>query len=99
MTTKKTVSSTNANKIDKPSTQAQTPSNDNPFGADLWLYIASDCLRRYAAEYPMMVTVRKGTSLTISLPNISLHDPRLHSKFSSLITIENNDNASPILKE
>jgi hypothetical protein len=56
----------------------------NPFGADLWLHIATDCLRRYAREFTVAI-VAQSDGLVIALPGINAADPRLHQGFLALI--------------
>lgn len=56
----------------------------NPLGADLWLHIATDCLRRYAREFTVAI-VAQSDGLVIALPGINAADPRLHQGFLALI--------------
>ena len=55
----------------------------NPFGADMWLHIATDSLRRYARECDLSVVAQSG-QIIVTLP-LPMSDPRLHKGFVALM--------------
>jgi hypothetical protein len=56
----------------------------NPFGADLWLHVATDCLRRYARDCAVSVLAQRD-GIVITLSGITAQDARLHQGFLPLI--------------
>lgn len=75
---------------------ADAADESNPLGADMWLHIASDCLRRFARHHPVQVAA-SASGLTITLCDIQLEDGRLHRAFAAL-TISNSHKDNQLKK-
>ena len=68
---------------DEARTEEDATDSSNPFGPDMWLHIATDCLRRYACEQDLLV-VAEGDKIVVTLP-LPSSDTRLHKEFVKLV--------------